>query len=140
MILELGLLLVAGLAGPPVPVQGEPDCGTNAPCVASPLGGTWTFAANGATWTVDVGAGGRIHATGERSVTIGRDVATYRSTLEGTLTETAVTLSITADNFSLPNFVPGPPTICAGTAIGMERYRGTCARDRDRMDFLFTRE
>lgn len=139
MFAELATMLTLAAAPQAAAMpQDRTACGI-ATCAASSLGGRWTFSARGSKWTVDVGADGHIHAEGERSITIGRDVATYRSTLDGTLTLEGVTLSIVSDNFSAPNFVPGPPTICTGTAIGMERYRGTCASEKTRMDFMFTR-
>lgn len=141
LIVELAAMLMTVSAAPqaaPTMPSTKAGCGIAA-CASSSLEGRWTFAARGSRWTVDVAADGHIHAEGERSITIGRDVATYRSTLDGTLTEEGVTLSIVSDNFSAPNFVAGPPTICTGTAIGMERYRGTCASERNRMEFMFTR-
>lgn len=139
MFVELATMLTLAAAPQTAAMPSDKiECGI-ATCAASSLEGRWTFSARGSKWTVDVGADGHIHAEGERSITIGRDVATYRSTLDGTLTLEGVTLSIVSDNFSAPNFVPGPPTICTGTAIGMERYRGTCASEKTRMEFMFTR-
>ncbi|HWJ72171.1 MAG TPA: hypothetical protein VNX29_03290 [Kaistia sp.] len=135
----LGLILAAG-CGPAFAEDG--DCGAS-PCAGGPwlsLAGNWRFVSSIAQWSVAVDDSGRFHAEGPRSVTIGSEQASYISTLAGTISHDHVALSIKADNFSLPNFVPGPATICTGVPAGPGRYEGSCANGKQRLGFAFIRE
>lgn len=137
-ILVGAVLMFGGSAA----VAGESDCG-GAPCGGGPwlsLAGNWRFQSAIAQWSVAVADDGRFHAEGPRSVTIGGEKATYVSTLSGTISHDHVALSIKADQFSLPNFVPGPATICTGVPAGPGRYEGSCANGKQRLAFAFIRE
>ncbi|SHG82769.1 hypothetical protein SAMN02745157_4877 [Kaistia soli DSM 19436] len=123
-------------------VAAENDCGSE-PCAGGPwlsLAGNWRFQSAIAQWSVAVDEDGRFHAEGPRSVTIGGEKASYVSTLSGTISHDHVALSIKADQFSLPNFVPGPATICTGVPAGPGRYEGSCANGKQRLAFAFIRE
>ncbi len=132
--------------GPAVAQQApapEAGCDAGAPCAGGPwlpLAGTWRFMSAIAEWSVAVDDTGRFHAEGPRTVTIGREEAHYTSILSGTISHDHVALSVKADNFSLPNFVPGPATVCTGVPVGPGRYEGSCANGKQRLAFAFVRE
>ncbi len=133
--------LAAMLAGLVPGSANAEDCG-GSPCAKGPWlspAGEWSFVSKVARWTVAVDDSGRFHAEAPRSVVIGKETATYRSTLSGTVSHDRVALSIGADDFSLPNFVPGPPTICTGVPDGPGRYSGRCASGSQRLNFIFQR-
>ena len=113
------------------------------PCAepAAPKAGRWIFSAAGIRWAVDLDAEGRFHAEAKRTVVIRGEKADYRSTAEGKASARTLTLSVTADEFSLPNFVPGPPTLCTGQRVTEIAYEGRCSDGGDRaMDFSFKAE
>jgi hypothetical protein len=110
------------------------------PCaeLGAPRAGRWTFKASGITWSIDVDAAGRFRAEARRTVLINGERADYRSTAEGRASARGLTLTVTADDFSLPNFVPGPPTLCTGQRITAITYAGRCSDGGGRsMDFTF---
>ena len=143
MLAHLAALTLLPILVDGAPLLAPPD----APCTAGPCAarpppepGGWSFVVNGARWRVAVDADGRVHAVATRAVRIGADLATYRSTLAGTVAADRVTLTVTADEFSLPNFVPGPPTICVGLPAGEGRFEGRCANAGQRTPFTFSRD
>lgn len=143
MLRHLALLALAPIQVGGTPLLAPPDAPcTIGPCAARPAPepGGWSFVVRGARWRVAVDAGGRVHAVATRAIRIGADLATYRSTLSGAVDADRVTLTVTADQFSLPNFVPGPPTICVGLATGEGRFEGRCANEGQRTPFTFSRD
>ena len=152
MIMQATSLLAARLllsavvllpAGGSAVAEDVPACDAASPCPGGPwlsLAGTWRFMSAIAEWSVAVDEAGRFHAEGPRTVTIGREEAHYTSILSGTISHDHVALSVKADNFSLPNFVPGPATVCTGVPVGPGRYEGSCANGKQRLAFAFLRE